>query len=269
MDIEKILLSECIEIGSQKEDKNSLLKNISKLAKKNPTLNNITEEEIYKGFLDREDMGSTAISSRIAIPHCRLKGIDDFVIGILISKEGVDFDAIDNKNTFVFVFIIAPANQQKEHVRLLSYISQYLRKDENISRLINAKEKENIRKSIIRHTSMPKDIKQTDKYKLVTVVIQNENKFENILNVINEFEGSNIAIIEASNAGRYLYHMPLFTSFMQTDRNDFCRIITATVESEFIEDLTNNLTEIIEEKESGIMFFIQNIKYLHGSLEIW
>ncbi|MDP8202503.1 MAG: PTS sugar transporter subunit IIA [Candidatus Tenebribacter burtonii] len=269
MDIEKILLTECIEISSQKEDKNSLLKNISNLAKNNPTLNNISEEDIYKALAEREDMGSTAISSRIAIPHCRLKGIDDFVIGILISKDGVDFDAIDNKNTFVFVFIIAPANRQKEHVRLLSFISQYLRKDENISKLINAKDTENIRASIIRHTSMPKDIKQTDKYKLVTVVIQNENKFENILNVINEFEGSNIAIIEASNAGRYLYHMPLFTSFMQTDRNNFCRIISATVESEFIDDLTNNLAEIVEEKESGIMFFIQNIKYLHGSLEIW
>jgi len=269
MNIEKILLSECIEISSQKEDKNSILKKISNLAKKNPALNNITEEVIFKALKDREDMGSTAISSRIAIPHCRMDGIDDFVVGLFISKEGIEFDAIDKKDTLVFVFIIAPANQQKEHVRLLSYISQYLRKDENISRLINAKDKENIRKSIIRHTSIVKDIKQTEKYKLVTIVIQNEGKFEEILNVINEFEGSNIAIMEASNAGRYLYHMPLFTSFMQTDRNDFCRIITTTVESKFIDDLSNNLTEIIEEKtESGIMFFIQNIEYLYGSLEI-
>ena len=269
MNIEKILLSECIDISSQKEDKDSILKKISNLAKKNPALNNITEEEIFKALKDREDMGSTAISSKIAIPHCRMDGIDDFVVGLFISKEGIEFDAIDKKDTFVFVFIIAPSNRQKEHVRLLSYISQYLRKDENISRLINARDKENIRKSIIRHTSMAKDIKQTEKYKLVTIVIQNEGKFEDILNVINEFEGSNIAIMEASNAGRYLYHMPLFTSFMQTDRNDFCRIITATVESEFIDNLTNNLTEIIEEKnESGIIFFIQNIEYLFGSLEI-
>ena len=269
MNIEKILLSECIEISSQKQAKDSILKKISNLAKKNPTLNNITEEEIYNALKDREDMGSTAISSRIAIPHCRMDGIDDFVVGLFISKEGIDFDAIDKKNTFVFMFIIAPADKQKEHVRLLSYISQYLRKDENISRLINAKDKENIRESIIRHTSMAKDIKQTEKYKLVTVIIQNENKFEDILNVINELEGSNIAITEASNAGKYLYHMPLFSSFMQTDRNDFCRIITATVESEFIDDFTNNLTEIIKEKnESGIIFFIQKIEYLHGSLEI-
>lgn len=269
MDIEKILLSECIEISSQKEDRDSILKKISSLAKKNSTLNNITEEEIYRALKDREDMGSTAISPRIAIPHCRIKGIVDFVIGLFISEEGVDFDAIDKKDTFVFVFIIAPADKQKEHVRLLSYISQYLRKDENISKLINAKDKESIRKSVIRHTGMSKDIKQTDRYKLVTVIIQNEDKFEDILNVINEFDGSNIAITEASNAGRYLYHMPLFTSFLQTGRNDFCRIITATVESEFIEDLNNDLTEIIEEKnKNSIMFFIQNIEYLLGSLEI-
>jgi uncharacterized protein YjgD (DUF1641 family) len=116
---------------------------------------------------------------------------------------------------------------------------------------------------------MATDVKQNDKHKLVTVIIQNEDKFEDIINIITEIEGSNITITEASNASRYLYHMPLFTSFMQTDRNDFCRIITATIESEFVDNLTNDLTEIIEEKnENGIMFFIQNIEHLHGSLEI-
>ncbi len=269
MDIEKIIHSNCIEISTQHEDKNSILNKISNLAKLNPTLRNITQAEIYDALKEREEMGSTAISSKIAIPHCRLKGVDDFVVGLFISKEGVNFDAIDKKNTFVFVFIIAPANQQKEHVRLLSYISQYLRKDENISRLINAKDTENIRQSIIRHTSTAKDIRHNDKHKLVTVIIQNENEFEDILNVITELDGSNIAITEASNASRYLYHMPLFTSFMQTDRNDFCRIITATIESEFVDNLTNDLTEIIEEKkENGIMFFIQSIEHLYGSLEI-
>ena len=269
MDIEKILLTECIEFSSQKEEKDTILKKIANLAKKNPTLNKISEENIYKALAEREDMGSTAISSRIAIPHCRLDGIDDFVLGLYISKEGVEFGAIDKKDSFVFVFIIAPANRQKEHVRLLSFISQYLRKDENISRLINAKDTENIRASIIRHTNIAKDTTQTNRYKLVTVIIQNENKFEDILNVLTESEGSNIAITEASNASRYLYHMPLFSSFMQSDRNDFCRIITATIESEFIDDLKNGLKEIIENKnENDTIFFIQNIEYLIGSLEI-
>jgi len=269
MDIEKILLTECIGFSSQKEEKDTILRKIANLAKKNPTLSNIPEEDIYKAIAGREEMGSTAISSRIAIPHCRLDGIDDFVLGIYIANEGVKFDAIDKKDTFIFVFIIAPVNKQKEHVRLLSFISQYLRKDENISKMINAKDTENIRASIIRHTDIVKDITQTNKYKLVTVIIQNENKFEDILNVLTESEGSNIAITEASNASRYLYHMPLFTSFMQSDRNDFCRIITATIESEFIDDLKNSLKEIIEIKnENGTIFFVQNIEYLVGSLEI-
>ena len=108
MNIEKILLSQCIEISSQREDKDSILKKISNLAKQNPTLNNITEEEIYKALKDREDMGSTAISSRIAIPHCRMEEVDNFVLGLYISKEGIDFDAIDKKDTFVLDFFNEP-----------------------------------------------------------------------------------------------------------------------------------------------------------------
>lgn len=267
MEIAKILLSKSIDINYNKEDKKYVLKRIAHLAKQNPILENIAEEEIYKSLSKREEIGSTAISPRIAIPHCRMKGIDNFVMGLYISKEGINFEAIDKKETFVFAFIIAPENQQKKHVQLLSYISQYLRKEENVSRLINAKEKETIRTSIIRHSVVHKDIKQTDKYKLVTIIIQDEDKFADILNVITELEGSNIAITEASNAGRYLYHMPLFSSFMQTDRNDFCRIITAGVESKDIDELTNNLNNIIAEK-NNIIFFIQQIEYSQGSLEI-
>ncbi|MCF7857997.1 MAG: PTS sugar transporter subunit IIA [Candidatus Cloacimonetes bacterium] len=269
MDIDKILLTECIDSSSNEETADSILNKISGLAKKSKVLKSIDDEKIYQAFLDREAMGSTAISPRIAIPHCRLSGINDFVVGVLISKKGVDFKAIDNEKTFVFVFIVAPLDKRNEHVRLLSYISQYVRRAENVSKMINANDKESIRESIIRHTSKSIDIKQQDKYKLLNVIIQNEDKFDEILNIITEFEDSNITIIDASNAGRYLYHMPLFASFMQTDRNDFCRVITSTIRSEDIEELINSLSGIIEEKsKQGTIFFLQNIDYLYGRLEI-
>lgn len=267
MEIKKNLKTDCIEICDFAENKDNVLKKIAALAKKNPLLNKISEETIYKSLLDREKLGSTAISNRIAIPHCRLKGIDDFVLGLLVVKNGVDYDAIDGKKTYVFIFIIAPENLQSEHVRLLSYVSQYLRKQENINKLLNAKDASSIRESLIRHTKIPQEFKTTDSHQLLTIIIQDENKFDDILNVLTEFEGSNIAVIEAANAGRFLYHMPLFSSFLRSERNDYCRIITAVVESAILQDLVGNINEIINDK-SGIMFYVQPIKYTQGKLEI-
>jgi mannitol/fructose-specific phosphotransferase system IIA component (Ntr-type) len=267
MEIEKILLTDCIKICNAEDNKDAILKKIAGLAKLNPILNDISENTIYKALLDREKMGSTAIGSRIAIPHCRLKNIEDFVIGLVVVKNGINFDAIDKKDTFIFAFIIAPTTKQNEHIRLLSYISQYLRKQENIDKLLNSNDVESIKQSIIRHTIIPQEIKQPESHKLVTVIIQNEDKFDDILNVLTEIEGSNIVISEASNAGRYLYHMPLFSSFMQTDKNDFCRYITATVKNTQIKEMADNLSEIIN-NETGIMFYVQSLEYLEGSLEI-
>jgi len=267
MEINKILKTECIKIYDSKENREEIIKEITRLAKTNPALKNVSEQVIFESLMAREEVGSTAISPRIAIPHCRLKDIDDFVLGMLIVKDGVDFDSIDKKKTYVFTFIIAPVHKQNDHVRLLSYVSQYLRKQENIDKLLNAKNPDSIRESMIRHTKIPKEIKPTDSHKLLTIIIQDENKFSDILNIITEFEGSNIAVTESSNAGRHLYHMPLFSSFMQTDRNDYCRIITAVVESAHIKDLTGNLNEIVKDEE-GVLFFVQTIDLLKGKLEI-
>ena len=152
-------------------------------------------------------------------------------------------------------------------MRLLSYISQYLRKQENIDKLLSSNEKENVRNSIIRHTKMPNEIEASDSHKLVTAIVQDEDKFSDILNCITEIEDSNISILESSNAGHYLYHMPLFTSFMQTDRNDFCRIIIVSINKNRLKEMIGNLEYIIQ-GEDGVMYFVQNIEYFSGKLEI-
>ncbi|MCF7793051.1 MAG: PTS sugar transporter subunit IIA [Candidatus Cloacimonetes bacterium] len=266
MEIEKLLKSECVEICDSQKNKNSVLKKITLLAKQNPLLNQVSETELFNALQEREKMGSTAISPRIAIPHCRLKDINDFVLGILVVKNGVKFDSIDKKKTFVFAFIIAPSQKQNEHVRLLSYISQYLRKPENIDKLLTTKNADSIRQSIIRHTNISKDMETSDAHKLVTVIVQNEDKFSDLLHVMTEYKDTDLAVIEGSNAGRYLYHMPLFSSFMQTDRNDFCRIISAVVRTADLKDLVEKLTDFVKEK--GVLYFIQGIELMKGKLEI-
>ena len=100
------LNAEYIQTGFDKKDKASVLKAIAALAKKNPVLSTLSEDDIFKALKEREEIGSTGFGNEIAIPHCSLEGIDEFVVGMVTAPKGVQFNAIDKKKVKVFFFII-------------------------------------------------------------------------------------------------------------------------------------------------------------------
>ena len=120
MNLAEILYEDCIQAGAEVSEKVSVLRVIAQLAKKHPALQERSEDEIFQGLLQREETGSTGFGDCIAIPHCALDHVSDFVLGILTSPEGIDFDSIDGKPTKVFVFIIAPVSRRNDHIRILS-----------------------------------------------------------------------------------------------------------------------------------------------------
>lgn len=120
MNIKKYLKQECVEINLVFENKEETLKHIASIAKNNPVLKSVNENEIFKKMMDREKLSTTGFGKGIAIPHCAIEGIDDFVIGIITLPQGVDFASFDKKPVKLIVFIVLPADKRTEHVRVLS-----------------------------------------------------------------------------------------------------------------------------------------------------
>ncbi len=57
----------------------------------------LAAEEIFSGLINRERLGSTGIGEGVAIPHCRIPGIET-AIGLLMTlATRSTFDAIDNR----------------------------------------------------------------------------------------------------------------------------------------------------------------------------
>ena len=56
----------------------------------------------------RETLGSTGIGRGVAVPHCRTMAASEVHIVVGISKDGVDFAAIDKKPVNLFFLIVAP-----------------------------------------------------------------------------------------------------------------------------------------------------------------
>ncbi len=78
-------------------------------------------------LLERERLGSTGIGEGIAIPHGKLKDLDELAISFGRSTQGVDFEAMDGKPVHLFFLLVAPETCAGIHLRALAKIARLLK----------------------------------------------------------------------------------------------------------------------------------------------
>jgi PTS system nitrogen regulatory IIA component len=78
-------------------------------------------------LLEREELGSTGIGGRIAIPHGKSSQVKELAASLGISKAGVAFDALDGEPVHLFVALVAPDGSAGLHLKALARISNLLK----------------------------------------------------------------------------------------------------------------------------------------------
>ncbi len=125
------------------------LSDIKKIDKKD-------KRSILKAVIQREEMGSTAIGGHIALPHARLKCIKKIIICVAVSKEGVDFDALDDEPVYVIVLLLSNQQEAGVHLKTLAHLAKLLRDRSFVQKLRDAKSREEIIDLIIRQHNLLK-----------------------------------------------------------------------------------------------------------------
>lgn len=104
---------------------------------------------VVKIVMEREALGSTGIGDGVAIPHGKLKNIDNIFCTFGRSKKGVDFDAIDGEPVHIFFLVLAPEDSASQHLKVLSRISKILRDQSFRRKLLNLTDANAIFESIV------------------------------------------------------------------------------------------------------------------------
>ena len=76
---------------------------------------------------EREKLGSTGIGEGIAIPHGKIKELDQVVAVFGRSTGGVEFDSMDGAPVHLFFLLMAPENSASTHLKALARISRLLK----------------------------------------------------------------------------------------------------------------------------------------------
>lgn len=250
--------------------KDDLLREIAETAVKSASLKDVNPKDLYKQLKAREAVGSTGFGDEIAIPHCTMNNIDDFVIGALISNEGIDFNALDGKPVKLFVYIIAPSKKRNEHIRILSELAKVLKTPSNVNTLI----KQDDVKTFFNQLSEFSNLENTDdlpqEYSQVSIHIQDSKVFDSVLELLAEVKDAHITVIEGSNVGKYLYSLPLFSHFMNDEHRGFHRIIIAVLNTVYVNDSLRKIKTIIKDQncESKVMITSHPLNFFFGALDI-
>jgi PTS system nitrogen regulatory IIA component len=263
-----VLRKECVVAGVQFSNKAEALSEIVRVAKKSPILKDVSEKEIFAELESREALGSTGIGKGIAIPHCRLKSVPEFVMGIITVPSGVDFKALDEQKVNILIFIIAPKAESNQHVKLLSVISQTLLMPGAIEELLAQDTAASLRQCFLSRAASDIEADGESGKSLLHVFVQNESIFKEILQVLTGIPSSSLVVTSVENTSAYLMKIPLFAEFWSDEPSRFSKIIVAVVGR----DMTNEAIRRIESvtgdlnKSSIAMVTVQDVSFAAGSL---
>jgi PTS system nitrogen regulatory IIA component len=90
--------------------------------------------------LEREKKMSTGMETGIAIPHGKTDAVDELVAAVGITRNPVDFEALDKQPSRIFIMTLSSSQRTGPHIQFLKEISELLRSADMRRKLIAAKE---------------------------------------------------------------------------------------------------------------------------------
>jgi PTS system nitrogen regulatory IIA component len=104
----------------------------------------LDRERLLEVLFERERLGTTGIGEGIAIPHGKLKDLDQLALSFGRSIQGVDFESMDGKPVHLFFLLVAPENCAGIHLRALAKIARLLKNGSVRKRLGTVKTQDDI-----------------------------------------------------------------------------------------------------------------------------
>ncbi|MBQ7745980.1 MAG: PTS sugar transporter subunit IIA [Spirochaetia bacterium] len=137
MAVVNLIEEDIIKIPLEAKTKPDVIKELVDVLKKAGKIEDA--ESVFRAVMLRENMGSTGLEKGIAVPHAKTHKVNNLVLAIGVSPEGVDFDSLDGEPSKLFFLLIATPQQAGPHIEALSEIARLTRSSNFCKLLLNAK----------------------------------------------------------------------------------------------------------------------------------
>lgn len=127
-----------------------------------------SKEEFKEGLIKREEETSTALGEGIAMPHAKVDTVKEPAVLFAKKSEGVNYEALDGEDSFIFFSIAVPNGENNLHVQTLAKLSKMILKEGFVEKLKSANSPDDVYKIIDSYSEEKKEEEPKEK-------IENEN----------------------------------------------------------------------------------------------
>jgi len=115
----------------------------------------LTRDRVFDRLLERERLGSTGLGQGIALPHARIKGVEDARGAFVQLQSAIDFDAIDDQPVDLVFGLLVPDEATQEHLNLLAKLATLFSDTDFCDSLRKAEDQEAALASIMSRQAAP------------------------------------------------------------------------------------------------------------------
>jgi nitrogen PTS system EIIA component len=274
MDISNYLAPESCTIDLRGRNKKEIIESLASLIKASPAVENIDETKIIDGLMERESMGSTGFGKGIAIPHCKVEGMKQFALALGVSTRGVDFKAMDGRSVHVFCAIVGPPEEPEMHLRLLAAASRVLGTGKSRYEMLSSSTNYALREAFLYHAAPATALdscKDRTFNRLLLVVVQEEEVYNDIIELFLEMGLPGAITHEGSLMGQILSGAPMFAGFLDVlgSSQPEPRTIMALVPADTLDDMISSIEQITGDLDNhrGACIIVLSPDIVRGSLE--
>ena len=142
MEVHEFINQDLIKMNLLSQDKDSVIEEMIDIMVENGIVTD--KEEVVKKAMEREAKGTTGVGKGVAIPHVKSEAVERPAVAFGRSTEGIDYDSMDEKPSYLFFLITVPEESHDEHLQLLAKLSRNLVHDEFRDSLLEAESDEEV-----------------------------------------------------------------------------------------------------------------------------
>ncbi len=106
---------------SEVSSKKRLLETLAGLLAHGDSL--LSSAQVFDRLLERERLGSTGLGQGVALPHARMHGIQAPIGAFVQLRDGLAFDAIDDRPVDLAFGLLVPEATDEQHLQLLATLA--------------------------------------------------------------------------------------------------------------------------------------------------
>ncbi|PWK76377.1 PTS sugar transporter subunit IIA [Aminobacter sp. AP02] len=145
MNISDVISVEDVILDLKPDSKTRLLKELAVHAAKRT---GCPAAEIASVLSGREKLGSTGLGEGVAIPHAKVRELQEPFCAFARLAAPCPFEAIDDQDVDLVVLLLLPEAAPLKHLNILAKIARFLRDSGNVARLRKAEDAKSIHRML-------------------------------------------------------------------------------------------------------------------------